>query len=176
MKSLLWLSALALMATPFASAQQSSPMVASKTQMVVVAPDVRLIEETTLPVDPSLQASNRPSRNTGAEKLSQDGGDTDNGLKMFRFTLAPGETLITQIKAAESNAITQQIGNLSGPDFTPTSASKAQMSRINRGSRQQRSNKIEYKNLEPRPFPFLLIVYGQAGHPFQIVISRESSK
>lgn len=176
MKRLLCLSALVLVSTQTTFAQQPSSRVAGKNQMTPVAPEVRLIEEDSLIIDPSLQSSSNPSNPSRGAKLSEDGRSGDNGLKMYRFTLAPGETLTTQIKCELADAITQQIGNLSGPDFTPSAPSKAQMARINRSSRQQRTTKIEYKNLEQRPFPYLLIVYGQVGHAFKIQISRELSK
>jgi len=186
---------IALLALSISSAQDSQPKTAGMSQMAEVAPEVRLIEQDSLPLDPSLQASTRPQdgKSKGASSgidsaltdrqralrdrsmagLTEAGRSEDNGIKLFRFTLAPKETLITRIQSDDADVITQRFGLLSGPSFTPSAASKSLINRINLLSRQQRSTKLEFRNQEDRPFPLLLIVYGRVGHPYKIEISRE---
>ncbi len=157
------------------------PITAGKSQMVAVREEVRLIEEEGLPMDPSLQSTTRPAENTTtggrtAAAMTEDINAKDNGLKLYRFTLAPGETLITNILCDPTDEVTQRFGLLSGPSFTPTSASTIQLARINRLSRQQRTSRIEFRNMERRPFPLLLVVYGSAGYPYKVQITRDVAK
>lgn len=193
------LSIVALMTFFLAGAQDSQPKTAGKSQMSEVANEVRLIEQDSLPLDPSLQSSTRPldstaprasssltdsaltereraSRVRSTAALTEAGRSEDNGIKLYRFTLASKETLTTQIKSDDADIITQRFGLLIGPSFTPSAASKSQINRINRLSRQQRSSKIEFSNPEDRPFPLLLIVYGRVGHAYKIEISREQPR
>jgi hypothetical protein len=183
-----------LVGLPWALAQGTQPLTVGQNQMTPVSQEVRLIEEDSLPVDPSLQSSNRPagddlsrkpsadsdphkkSRDAAMAAYADDAKAKDNGMKLYRFTLAPKETLTTQITSDAAEVVTQRFGLLSGPTFTPSAASKGQIARVNRLSRQQRSTKIEFKNPEDRPFPLLLIVYGQVGHPYKIQILRNLSK
>lgn len=157
------------------------PITAGKSQMVAVREEVRLIEEDSLPMDPSLQSTTRPAENTtpggrSAAALTEDINAKDNGLKLYRFTLSPGETLITNILCDPADEVTQRFGFLSGPSFMPTTASTMQLHRVNRLSRQQRTLRIEYRNTERRPFPLLLVVYGSVGYPYKVQVTREVAK
>lgn len=194
MRTLLGTVGMCLVGLPCALAQGTQPMTVGQNQMTPVSREVRLIEEDSLPVDPSLQSSNRPagadlsrkptadsdpikkSRDAAMAAYGDDATAKDNGMKLYRFTLAPKETLSTQITSDAADVVTQRFGLLSGPTFTPSAASKSLIARINRLSRQQRATKIEFKNPEDRAFPLLLIVYGQVGHPYKVLISRDPSK
>ena len=181
MRIFLWVATFVMIGTSAAQAQDSQPITAGKSQMAGVAEEVRLIEEDSLPMDPSLQATNRPTNDrTSADRAmaaySEDASAKDNGIKLYRFTLAPKETLTTQVSSDVADVVTQRFGLLSGPNFTPSAASKSQINRINRLSRQQRTTRIDFKNTEERPFPLLLIVYGVVGHPYKIQISRDVAK
>ncbi len=177
-----WIAALVLLALPQAMAQDGNlNLTAAKNQMTPVGSEVRLIEEASLPAEASLQAQAVPRGSTAASQHGQanygdDAGDKDNGMKLYRFLLAPGESFSTRILSDEATVVTQRFGLLSGPSFTPASASQSQITRANRQSRQQRSTKIDFRNSEPRSFPLLLIVYGQVGHPYKIRITREQPK
>ena len=181
MRTLFLIAALFLIESPFAQAQEAETKIVGQNQMARVLQEVRLIEEESLPVDSSLQARKRSMSDlsgagAGAASLKEDGGPQDNGLKLYRFTLAPGEKMTSQITSDGADWVTQRFGDLSGPNFTASSASKGQINRINRLNRQQRATKINFTNLENRPFPLLLVVYGQVGHPYKIHISRDSSR
>jgi hypothetical protein len=183
MRTYLLLAAIALVGLPQAAAQgawveDAQPKTANQNQMTEVAREVRLIEQDTLPLDPSLQSSSRPltglTPNTHAmASLATDSRDIDNGMKLYRFTLAPRESITTHLSSDLTNIVTQRFGLLSGPGFVPSAASKGQINRVNRLNRQQRTTKIEFHNEEDRPFPLLLIVYGQVGHPYKIEIARK---
>ncbi len=180
MKPHLWMTGLLLLGLP-AQAQTTQPITAAKNQMAAVPPEVLLIEEDSLPLDPSLQSSTRPAESSTAGARSsaayvEDSRSKDNGLKLYRFMVAPGETLTTKVESDAAEVVTQRFGLLSGPSFTPSAVSKGEINRINRLSRQQRTTKIEFKNFEGRPFPLLLIVYGSVGHPYKIHIARTPSK
>jgi 3-oxoacyl-(acyl-carrier-protein) synthase len=199
MRIFLWAATFVMIGTSPAQTQDSQPITAGKSQMANVAEEVRLIEEDSLPMDPSLQATNRPTNDPTSSKDRKDSDDPsrakersraaramaaysgdasakDNGIKLYRFTLAPKETLTTQVSSDVADVVTQRFGLLSGPNFTPSAASKSQINRINRLSRQQRTTRIDFKNTEERPFPLLLIVYGVVGHPYKIQISRDVAK
>jgi len=199
MRIFLWVATFVMIGTATTQAQDSQPITVGKSQMAGVAEEVRLIEEDSLPMDSSLQATNRPTNDpTGSNDwkdsddpsrakersraaramaaYSEDASAKDNGIKLYRFTLAPKETLTTQVSSDVADVVTQRFGLLSGPNFTPSAASKSQINRINRLSRQQRTTRIDFKNTEERPFPLLLIVYGVVGHPYKIQISRDIAK
>ena len=169
---------LALIALSQARAQVIQSITAGKSQMAPVGAEVRLIEEESLPLDPTLQTSGIPSSagSRSAAAYIEDSGPKDNGMKLYRFTVAPGETLATQVQCDSVNMVTQRWGLLSGPDFTPAASSKSQVTRVNRLTRQQRSTRIEFKNTEDRPFPILLVVHGTVGNPYKILISRTPAK
>jgi hypothetical protein len=189
MRIFLSVATFVLMGTCPAQTQDSQSITAGKSQMASVAEEVRLIEEDSLPMDPSLQATSRPTSDPTSSNdpqlsraarsmaaYSEDASAKDNGIKLYRFTLAPKETLTTQVSSDVADVVTQRFGLLSGPNFTPSAASKSQINRINRFSRQQRTTRIDFKNTEGRPFPLLLIVYGAVGHPYKIRISRDIAK
>lgn len=184
MHQIAWLALFGLpMAQPALRGQAppSQPITAGQNQMVPVGPEVLLIEEASLPLDPSLQSSSQPAGSTnfaarGAATYAEDASPKDNGIKLYRFTVAQGETLSTQVESDSADAVTQRFGLLSGPTFTPAANSKGQINRINRLSRQQRTTKVEFKNTEGRPFPLLLIVYGLVGHPYKVHITRTPAK
>lgn len=182
MKTLFYLVGLALLGLAPARAQDNLHKTAAKNQMTVVAAEIRLIEEESLPADPTLQQPPaRPGGSTaalshGQQNYGVDASAKDNGMKLYRFLLAPGESFSTSILSDEATVVTQRFGLLSGPNFTPSSDSQSQITRANRQSRQQRSTKIDFRNQESRSFPLLLIVYGQVGHPYKIQITREQPK
>jgi len=193
MRIFLWVATFVMIGTATTQAQDSQPITVGKSQMAGVAEEVRLIEEDSLPMDPSLLSTNRPAKDPTSSDdpsrakersrasqamaaYSEDASAQDNGIKLYRFTLAPKETLTTQVSSDVADVVTQRFGLLSGPNFTPSGASKSQINRINRLSRQQRTTRIDFKNLEERPFPLLLIVYGVVGHPYKIQISRDITK
>jgi hypothetical protein len=158
-----------------------NPITARANQMVPVTEEVRLIEEEGLPLDPTLQTGSQVPSGMSASSRSvaafiEDTSAKDNGMKLYRFTLAPGETLATKVLCEPADEVTQRFGLLSGATFTPSTDSKARIARTNRLSRQQRTTRLEFKNSEPRPFPLMLIVYGSSGHPYKIQISREPAK
>ncbi|NTW84857.1 MAG: hypothetical protein HGB30_01700 [Holophagaceae bacterium] len=174
----LLLVGLVLLGLSQARAQSTRPITAGKSQMAPVGVEVRLIEEESLPLDPTLQTSGIPSSG-GSRSVAayiEDSGPKDNGIKLYRFTVAPGETLATQVQCDPVSVVTQRWGLLSGPDFTPAASSKSQITRVNRFTRQQRSTRIEFMNTEDRPFPILLIVHGTVGNPYKIHISRTAAK
>ena len=47
---------------------------------------------------------------------------------------------------------------------------------MNHLSRQQRHSGIEFRNHENRPFPLLLVVYGQVGYAYKVMIERQPEK
>lgn len=190
MKTLFYAAGLALLSLAQARAQTRGQeraqdnlhMTAAKNQMTAVPSEVRLIEEESLSLDPTLQQpAARPSDSTaalqhGQQNYGDDASPKDNGMKLYRFTLAPDESFSTSIMSDEATVVTQRFGLLSGPSFTPSSDSQSQITRANRQSRQQRSTKIDFRNRESRSFPLLLIVYGQAGHPYKVQVTRGQPK
>jgi len=128
------------------------PQTIAGDQIPLVNREVLQIEEKTLALDPQAKGM---------------------GVNLYRFSLAAGEKIIFKIIQEEQSAVTQRLGLLEGKAFQASTPSRAQLERINRLSPDFRAKRIEFKNLETREFPLLLVVYGKIGWPFTVQIQRE---
>ena len=131
-----------LLIPPALLAQEALPRTVDRNQMALVPAEVRLIEVESLPMDSAFSATNQPGgtnlsgdRGTGAVltdgdtraqarlgrslgALSEDGHAKDNGMKMYLFTLAPGERIVARLHSEGADRITQRFGVTQGPGFS----------------------------------------------------------
>lgn len=148
---------------------------------VPVPAEVRQIEQETLLPDGMLATSTGTSKDTAPRKeLSETTGqwifvgmpDTDedsvNGLRIFAFTLQPGETLALRL-SCEHEAIIMRIlkpkandamaSAISAANFPPTSI---------------RRSRLSIQNPTNRPYTVNLLLYGKVGYPYRLNIERKA--
>jgi hypothetical protein len=102
-----------------------------------------------------------------SNESSTDNAEQVSALRLYGFTLAPGEEITLKMKGESTTKLAMRLASPNVPDgMTPT------IQKINRMPRPLRSSRITLKNILAEPFKMVLMVYGEAGYKYRIDIKR----
>ena len=102
-----------------------------------------------------------------SNESSTDNAEQVSALRLYGFTLAPGEEITLKMKGESATKLAMKLASPNVPDgMTPT------IQMINRMPRPLRSSRITLKNILAERFKLVLMVYGEAGYKYRIDIKR----
>ncbi len=175
---LLWFSFAFLSASVFAQSQVNR--VSSK-EIPLVAKTVQVIEQTEgLVADPMLDAKGSNPMNMTSKKNSGRGEmaverefkGNDTGLKLYRFEVEPNEKVEVSLESDHMDRLGMQWGLMKGDGYVPANSTKSQIDRQNHLPRPVRTKKLVFTNEESKVVPLLLVVYGEHGYSYRILVRR----
>lgn len=107
-----------------------------------------------------------------ASLLIPPGQPEGQGHLLFRFTVAPDETVawtLTFAKGEMSQSL--RLARIAGAP-APSATTRGQLSRMNGWGAAIRNKGLEFTNNQKEPLPIILVVEGDIGHPFRVAIKR----
>lgn len=99
--------------------------------------------------------------------LANSGGTRANGMKVYKFTLMPGETLVVQMKA-EGDAL-----SMTCLEPSPANAMTPSVRRANIPPKAARSRKMRVVNPTKEEQEAVIMVGGQVNHAYVLTIQYE---
>jgi hypothetical protein len=94
------------------------------------------------------------------------------GQGLFRFVLAPGETVAWQL-TFDAGELAQSLRPAKVPGTAaPSASTRAQLERMNGWGRAARNKGLIFTNHQKEPLPLILVVEGDIGQPFRVAIQR----
>lgn len=113
----------------------------------------------------SFQASGNVNRH-----LNNSGDDMDmpNAMRLYGFTLEPGEKLHLKMKSEHAGKMWMKIAPPPQQD-----AMASEILSANRMPKPMRATRLSLRNVTKEPYKLILQVYGEAGNAYRIDIERK---